>query len=106
MRHILAVVIVVHALNPPRMQVSDGVIRTTPVSIARRHRESAMHHDCRDLAEAADLPPAADFGFKPRFEVRSFARWSATRISANFFARVRGAAMAGPTSRRPRTRRR
>jgi hypothetical protein len=47
----------------------------------------AMHATIRrDLADAADALPAADFGFKPTPEVRSFAQLVGHVVNANFFA--------------------
>jgi uncharacterized damage-inducible protein DinB len=46
----------------------------------------AMHATIRrDLADAADTMPAADYGFKPTPQVRSFAQLIGHVATANFF---------------------
>ena len=86
MRHTLALVIAIHALSAAAYaQVSDGGFdKALSPSLAATAK--AMHATIRrDLAEAADLLPATDFGFKPTPEVRSFAQLVGHVISANFF---------------------
>ena len=95
MRQILAVVVAIHALGAAaHAQVSDGGFdKALSPSLAATAK--AMHATIRrDLAEAADLLPAADFGFKPTPEVRSFAQLIGHVVQANFFfcSQARGAA--------------
>jgi uncharacterized damage-inducible protein DinB len=96
MRQILAVVVAIHALSAAAYaQVSDGGFdKLLSPSLAATAK--AMHATIRrDLAEAADLVPAADFGFKPTPEVRSFAQLVGHVVQANFFfcSQAKGAAM-------------
>jgi len=96
MRHILAVVIAIHALPAAAYaQVSDGGFDKL-LSPSFAASAKAMHATIRrDLAEAVDLLPAADFGFKPTPEVRSFAQLVGHVVQANFFfcSQAQGAAM-------------
>src|SRR3954462_8868510 len=96
MRNIFVVVIAMHVLGGAAYaQVSDGGFdKLLSPSLAATAK--AMHATIRrDLAEAPDLLPAADFGFKPTPEVRSFAQLIGHVISANFFfcSQAKGAPM-------------
>ena len=96
MRRLLVVVIAIHVLTiAAHAQVSDGGFdKALSTSLAATAK--AMHATIRrDLAEAAEVLPAADFGFKPTPAVRSFAQLVGHVINADFFfcSQAKGAAM-------------
>jgi len=96
MRKILVLTIAIQSLSvAAHAQVSDGGFdKALSPSLAATAK--AMHATIRrDLAEAADALPAADFGFKPTPEVRSFAQLVGHVIQANFFfcSQAKGAEM-------------
>ena len=100
-RQTFAVVFVLHALGTAaHAQVSDGGFdKALSPSLAATAK--AMHATIRrDLAEAADLLPAADFGFKPTPEVRSFAQLVGHVVVANAFfcSQAKGAPMPTQTN--------
>jgi uncharacterized damage-inducible protein DinB len=94
---VLAVSILTSAADA---QVSDGGYdKALSPSLAASAK--AMHATIRrDLAEAADTLPAADFSFKPTPQVRSFAQLVGHVINANFFfcSQAKGAAMPNNTN--------
>jgi len=96
MRNALLTVLAIHFLAAAAYaQVSDGGYdKALSTSLAASAK--AMHATIRrDLAEAADALPAADFGFRPTPQVRSFAQLVGHVINANFFfcSQAKGAAM-------------
>jgi uncharacterized damage-inducible protein DinB len=101
MRQALALAIAIHALCAAAYaQTSDGgfdkALSPSPAASAK-----AMHATIRrNLAEAADVMPAEDFGFKPTPDVRSFAQLVGHVINANFFfcSQAKGAAMPTTTN--------
>jgi len=86
MRKILIAGIALHLLSAAAYaQVSDGGFDKL-LSPSMAASEKAMFATIRrDLADAADALPAADFSFKPTPEVRSFAQLVAHVAQANFF---------------------
>jgi len=101
MRKTLTIVIAFHALcGAAYAQTSDGGFdKLLSPSLAATAK--AMHATIRrDVAEAAEVMPAEDFGFKPTPEVRSFAQLVGHVINANFFfcSQAKGAAMPATTN--------
>ena len=84
-RVLLLTMFLVCAALPAAAQTSDGfffdALSPSMASVAK-----AMHATIRrNLAEAAEKMPAADFGFKPTPEVRSFAELLGHVVNTNFF---------------------
>jgi uncharacterized damage-inducible protein DinB len=73
-RFILATFILAAAVAPVSAQTSDAGF-WTQLSPSMANSAKTMHASIRrNLAEAAELMPAADYAFKPTPEVRSFAQ--------------------------------
>jgi len=101
MRQTVGVLIAFHVLRAvAAAQTSDGGFdKALSPSLAATAK--TMHATIRrDLAEAADAMPAADFSFKPTPDVRSFAQLVGHVIVANFFfcSQANGAAMPSTTN--------
>jgi uncharacterized damage-inducible protein DinB len=101
MRQALAIAIAIHASwSVAYAQTSDGGFDKA-LSSSLAATAKAMHATIRrDLAEAAEVMPAEDFGFKPTPEVRSFAQLVGHLINGNFFfcSQANGAAMPTTTN--------
>jgi uncharacterized damage-inducible protein DinB len=85
LRRVIFTVMVACVAAPAAAQTSDGgyweALSPSMASVAK-----AMHATIRrNLAEAAEKMPAADFAFKPTPEVRSFAELLGHVANANFF---------------------
>jgi uncharacterized damage-inducible protein DinB len=94
----LAVAIALHVLGTGAYaQTSDGGYdKLLSPSLAASAK--AMHATIRrNLAEAAEAMPAADFAFKPTPDVRSFAQLVGHVINANFFFCAQAKAAASPS---------
>jgi uncharacterized damage-inducible protein DinB len=84
-RVMLAAVLLCGAAIPASAQTSDGgyweALSPSMAGVAK-----AMHATIRrDLAEAAESMPAADFAFKPTPQIRSFAELVGHVVNANLF---------------------
>ena len=84
-RVILLTTILLCAALPAPAQTTDGgyweALSPSNAAVAK-----AMHATMRrDLAEAAEAMPAADYAFKPTPEIRSFAELIGHVANANFF---------------------
>jgi len=84
-RVILLTTILLCAALPAAAQTTDGgyweALSPSNAAVAK-----AMHATMRrDLAEAAEAMPAADYAFKPTPEIRSFAALVGHVVNANFF---------------------
>jgi uncharacterized damage-inducible protein DinB len=101
MRYVLAAAIALQTLTAAAYaQTSDGgydkLLSTSLASSAK-----AMFATIRaDVADAAALMPADDYGFKPTPEVRSFAQLVGHVVNGTFFfcAQAKGAAMPATTN--------
>lgn len=103
MRQVLAIAIAIHVFSPiasASAQTSDGGFDKL-LSSSLAATTKAMHATIRrNLADAAGLLPAEDFGFKPTPEVRSFAQLFGHVINANYFfcSQAKGEAMPTTTN--------
>ena len=83
--HLFALVVVVTLPSLLEAQTSDGGVGaalspSTAASVINMHMTIR-----RNLIEAAEAMPAADFGFKPTPEIRSFAELLGHVTAANYF---------------------
>jgi hypothetical protein len=96
MRQVLAVTMVLHAYSAvASAHTSDGGFDKA-LSSSLAATAKAMHATIRrEIAEAANIMPAEDFGFKPTPDVRSFAQLVGHVINANVFfcSQATGASM-------------
>jgi uncharacterized damage-inducible protein DinB len=85
LRRAIITVLVACVAGPAAAQTSDGFFFDA-LSPSMAGVAKAMHATIRrNLAEAAEKMPAADFGFKPTPAVRSFAELIGHVVNTNFF---------------------
>lgn len=82
---LLAVICFLGIGSPALAQTSDGGFREA-LSPSMASVANAMHATIRrNIAEAAEVMPAADYAFKPTDQVRSWAELIGHIVNANFF---------------------